>query len=483
MRDSVLARLLIAFVIAIMVTIASLLRLKHEFDEPKPGKGRSYSSFSYFCALPLYLALFVVIILIFRREEFGRSLLLGLFYSVFFSIMLYYLLLTPLMPWLRRHISAWACAALWLLPNILYLTSYTSIGPTIPLLILDSRGDLAITLFYVWLAGFCLIMLWKAAEHLSFRRRVLRDAVELSSGIWLEELAATNLGGRGKPRLMRSPAVTTPLTVGLSLETMVVLLPERSYSDEELRLVLRHELIHIARRDSASKLALVSIAALCWFYPLSWFAMRRSAEDIELCCDESLLYDASQDERRRYAELILSSAGDGRGFTTCLSARASSLRYRLKSIMQPAGKSPGALVLGLAAFLLIVSCGQVALAYGGGTGAELLFRSQDPALCVLDDTPCTDTEALNDYLASLDLRELAGDYDFSENRDGQYIGLMYDSPGGQFHLGLYDDVVEYLPFFGTRGGVITYYYLPAGMDWELLDALFPGQGLLEGGEL
>ena len=247
--------------------------------------------------------------------------------------------------------------------------------------------------------------------------------------------------------------------------------------------MLRHELIHIARRDSASKLALVSIAALCWFYPLSWFAMRRSAEDIELCCDESLLYDAGQDERRRYAELILSSAGDGRGFTTCLSARASSLRYRLKSIMQPAGKSPGALVLGLAAFLLIVSCGQVALAYGGGTGAELLFRSQDPALCVLDDTPCTDTEALNDYLASLDLRELAGDYDFSENRDGQYIGLMYDSPGGQFHLGLYDDVVEYLPFFGTRGGVITYYYLPAGMDWELLDALFPGQGLLEGGEL
>ena len=163
MSDSVLARLLIAFVIAIMVTIASLLRLKHEFDEPKPGKGRSYSSFSYFCALPLYLALFVVIILIFRREEFGRSLLLGLFYSVFFSIMLYYLLLTPLMPWLRRHISAWACAALWLLPNILYLTSYTSIGPTIPLLILDSRGDLAITLFYVWLAGFCLVMLWKAA--------------------------------------------------------------------------------------------------------------------------------------------------------------------------------------------------------------------------------------------------------------------------------------------------------------------------------
>lgn len=99
--------------------------------------------------------------------------------------------------------------------------------------------------------------------------------------------------------------------MGLSLETMVVLLPERSYNDDELRLVLRHELIHIARRDSASKLALVSIAALCWFYPLSWFAMRRSAEDIELCCDESLLYDAGQDERRRYAELILSSAGDG----------------------------------------------------------------------------------------------------------------------------------------------------------------------------
>ena len=138
MRDSVLARLLIAFVIAIMVTIASLLRLKHEFDEPKPGKGRSYSSFSYFCALPLYLALFVVIILIFRREEFGRSLLLGLFYSVFFSIMLYYLLLTPLMPWLRRRISSWACGALWLVPNVLYILARDNMRLPAPLLVIKT---------------------------------------------------------------------------------------------------------------------------------------------------------------------------------------------------------------------------------------------------------------------------------------------------------------------------------------------------------
>lgn len=476
MRDSVLARLLIAFVIAIMVTIASLLRLKHEFDEPKPGKGRSYSSFSYFCALPLYLALFVVIILIFRREEFGRSLLLGLFYSVFFSIMLYYLLLTPLMPWLRRHISAWACAVLWLLPNMLYLVQINRVVQGKPLFVIEVSGGLAFALLGLWVGGYCLVMLWKCAEHLAIRRRILRDAApaeDREQAVYQEELKRVNFRGR-KPLLLRSPAVQSPLSIGLFRRSTRIVLPERSYSEDELRLILMHEIVHICHDDASTKLSLVSTAAMCWLNPLVWFAMRRSAEDIELCCDEAVTFGADRDERRRYADLILGSAGDERGFTSCLSAKAVSLRYRLKNVMQPGMKGSGVLAIGIASFLLFMGFGQIALAYGGGAGAEVIFRGDNPALYVLEDAPETDVSGLNTYLASLELRELGRGYEYDPD-EGNYLGIVYSGPRGQLFIGIHDEAIECLQPVSKGKARLEWYYVPGGVDWEQIESLFPAQ--------
>ena len=144
-----------------------------------------------------------------------------------------------------------------------------------------------------------------------------------TSPLWEEIFGQVCTHSGNRPPLYRSAEVWTPLTIGLFAGARVVVLPERDYTDEELRLVLTHEAVHIARCDAASKLALVSVTALFWFDPLVWLAMRRSADDIELSCDESVTLGADEAERRRYADLILSSAGDERGFTTCLSARAS----------------------------------------------------------------------------------------------------------------------------------------------------------------
>ena len=46
-----------------------------------------------------------------------------------------------------------------------------------------------------------------------------------------------------------------------------MVVPERDYTQEELRLVLRHELVHISREDSAAKFFLAFCTAMCWFNP------------------------------------------------------------------------------------------------------------------------------------------------------------------------------------------------------------------------
>lgn len=82
------------------------------------------------------------------------------------------------MPWLRERISGWACVSLWLLPNVLYIIQIQRFAAGMPLFVIVTSGDWAFTLLSIWLAGCCLLLLYKIAEHLVFRRRYCAGAVE-----------------------------------------------------------------------------------------------------------------------------------------------------------------------------------------------------------------------------------------------------------------------------------------------------------------
>lgn len=472
MDSAMIQRMIIAAMFGLVLGLISYWSIRLGLRGREKDGRKVYASFSYYGALPFVLLILGAMSRLMLGDEADPMLFTSLF-SVAVSLTVYYVLLALLMPWLRRRISSWACGALWLVPNVLYILARDNMRLPAPLLVIKTSEGLMSALLGVWFAGFLLIMAWKTAEHLLFRRRVLRNAEKLKVPLW-DEVFAQVCPNRNRPPLYRSAEVWTPLTIGLFAGARVVVLPERDYTDEELRLVLMHEAVHIARFDAVSKLGLVSMAAFCWFNPLVWLAIRRSAEDIELSCDEAVTLGAGEAERRRYADLILSSAGDERGFTTCLSARASSLRYRLRQIMKPAAKRSGALLIGFAAFFLILGCGHIAFAYGGGTGEELIFGDQDTSLYTVSDGSCTDPEGLKDYVASLELMELTEEYDF--DLDGvRHRVIVFDAPGDQgkqISVDFYDNIVEFRPLFIKLDHWAEYYYLPAGTDWELLDSFF-----------
>ena len=469
MDSAMIQRMIIAAMFGLVLGLISYWSIRLGLRGREKDGRKVYASFSYYGALPFVLLILGAMSRLMLGDEADPMLFTSLF-SVAVSLTVYYVLLALLMPWLRRRISSWACGALWLVPNVLYILARDNMRLPAPLLVIKTSEGLMSALLGVWFAGFLLIMAWKTAEHLLFRRRVLKNAEKLKVPLW-DEVFGQVCPNRNRPPLYRSREAATPLTIGLLAGARVVVLPVRDYTDEELRLVLTHEAVHIARCDAASKLALVSVTALFWFNPLVWLAIRRSAEDIELSCDEAVTLGAGEAERRRYADLILSSAGDERGFTTCLSARASSLRYRLRQIMKPAAPRSGALLIGFAAFFLILGCGHIAFAYGGGTGEELIFGGQDTSLYTVSDGSCTDPEGLKDYVASLELMELTEEYDF--DLDGvRHRVVIFDAPGGQIYVGFYDDIVEFRPLFISSDLWAEYYYLPAGTDWARLDSFF-----------
>ena len=138
-------------------------------------------------------------------------------------------------------------------------------------------------------------------------------------------------------------------------------LPIRAYNERELRMIFRHELHHLRRRDTDSKLFFAFAAAFCWYNPLVWIAFRQAADDLELSCDEIVLTGADEKERTFYANLILNTAGEANGFTTCLSTRASSLRYRLRGIMQTRKTSAGTLMLMTLMFVFFMCYGYISV--------------------------------------------------------------------------------------------------------------------------
>ena len=240
---------------------------------------------------------------------------------------------------------------------------------------ITAKGNLAWMLFGIWLVGFAVVLIWKCAEHLIFRRLVLHDASPVTDpdvlSVWNGIIKDANFR-KPKFKLFTSPSVSTPLTIGLNRRSIRVVLPEKKYSKEDLELILRHEIVHIGREDAWNKFFMVFCTAMCWFNPFVWVAMRRSADDLELSCDETALLGANDATRKQYAILLLDTAGDERGFTTCLSASAKAMRYRLKAITKPGKRRSGALVVGLVFFVLCMTSGYVALAYDGNTGAQMI---------------------------------------------------------------------------------------------------------------
>lgn len=333
----------------------------------------------------------------------------------------YFCLLLAIRPLLRKWLRASSFVLLWSASSVAFyfMSRIARTG-------VDARWHVQLPFFYpgeilcqviviVWLLGVATIHLWSVISHLMFRRWILTDAVLMAENDVKRSCAKQAKlvhYPHGDILVYMTERAKTPLSVGLFLSSTCIVLPNRTYSQEELDLIFRHELIHICRRDSQLKLFITSLTAMMWFNPLMWLAMRRCAEDLELSCDEVVLYGYGPEVRRQYANLLLQTAGDHRGFTTCLAASPGILRSRLKEAVNPQKRVAGGVLVGILCCLLIV--GSMFIEFDFRPETERIFQKSDRESWVVSDVIVTDgkkdpytkyydADALYDYVASLEL--------------------------------------------------------------------------------
>ena len=175
----------------------------------------------------------------------------------------------------------------------------------------------------LWLFGALAAALVQGGGYLLARRRLLRDA---RPDLEAEEQAGQTAAGLGLKRAVpvrRSGQVRTPMVLGLIRP--VLLLPEGQAVDE---VVLCHELTHLKRLDLAYKALLVAACWLHWFNPLVWWMSRAASENLELCCDDDVAAGRDAAFRRKYGELLLSTAEEKPGPT--LSSRFGGSKQAMK---------------------------------------------------------------------------------------------------------------------------------------------------------
>lgn len=441
--------------------------------------------------LPEFSLLLTLMLPLVRRSEQIQQRVAGVLITAVLILCVYYALLLCALPLLRRCVSPRACAALYVLPTFLYLLcNFLNLPSGLPPVVLTLPKRWLRWLIPVWLGGFLLILLWQVCSHIRFRRALLKGAQLVDEGEVYRRWRNMQMHSRFKRviPLMVTPNTSTPLTIGLFGRTMRLVLPHLNYTSEELELIFSHELRHIQRADTRTKALLSFCTALCWFDPLMWLSRRRVAEDLELSCDELVLYQATDRTRAQYAALLLNTAGDGRGYTTCLSAAASSLRYRLKRVVKPASRPSGALLVGLVLGALVLSTGCVVLADSPGTVGEQIL-SQVPEGSAIDHLyfnsnayhygrPCRwDEDALIGYLSSLTVRQIySRDCTPSVVSEGSYeLGVIYTtSENGEITtrttVELYENgtLCAYLPFDDVYR--VTY-VVADEIDWDYLLSL------------
>ncbi len=290
-----------------------------------------------------------------------------------------YILLWFFIPVLRKHFHPAFCAVCWVLPNIAYFSYFSPVSLFDSLVIIPVSSSLLKTAGLVWLGGFLTVMIYRVISHLRFRRALMAAASEITEGhvyeIYLNLLKEYRC--QKTYRLGISPSLNTPLSIGLLEDSIIILLPDRNYTDEQLELILRHELIHIQRSDSYTKFFMSIVSAAGWFIPFTWMTSFKAAQDLELSCDQTVISGCDEKQRKEYAELILSSTCDEKGFTTCLAAKAEDLQYRLREIVKPQKKRYGTVLIFLICFVIISCYGSVSLAADCGTIGEKITENSE----------------------------------------------------------------------------------------------------------
>lgn len=162
------------------------------------------------------------------------------------------------------------------------------------------------TLFALYGCGVALVLARTLIAMIRMRR-VANDARSVDHE-WLALLrdARAAIGIRRGVRLVVSASARVPMTWGVIRPTIVLPASAQTWTSNQRRMVLLHELAHVRANDWSFKVIACVVCAAYWLHPGVWWLARTLDDDCELACDDRVIRTGAR--RSDYAELLAFAA-------------------------------------------------------------------------------------------------------------------------------------------------------------------------------
>lgn len=163
--------------------------------------------------------------------------------------------------------------------------------------------------------------------------------------------------------IRRNKKLSTPINIGILKPEVII--PNEKYTDKELELIFKHELIHYKRQDFFYKLFIIIVSAINFINPLVYFMTKDINYYCESSCDEEVVKISTKEDVKIYSMVIAKTALEekykiNRALSFSLNEKSITVK-RIKTMFDEKKKFKGNITLFITSLLIILSFGAIIL--------------------------------------------------------------------------------------------------------------------------
>jgi beta-lactamase regulating signal transducer with metallopeptidase domain len=161
-------------------------------------------------------------------------------------------------------------------------------------------------------------------------------AVLCSTIIYLYAISALRGVERVTGDIYRSGLINSPAVYGVFRQKIILPADISGADAADLDYIIRHERVHMRRRDNLWRVIAIFAACVHWFNPLAWIFLRYLLEDMELACDAGVLKELTgcartECARTEYARVLVSQSAEKTRYASAFGGVKT--RLRIESIL------------------------------------------------------------------------------------------------------------------------------------------------------
>ena len=212
-----------------------------------------------------------------------------------------------------------------------------------------------------WSLGVIVFLSYQGWKYVSFKRMLKRNSRKVLDAAVLDIYYSLcrEMDIKKRPELHFNGGLPSPLCLGFLKSAIYINFEDRE--EQDIRLILKHELTHCKRKDLWFKGILMVARALHFFNPFVHWMAKLAEKDMELSCDLAVMENCSMEERQTYSMAILRTVKEANSknmqMSTAFSGGKEELKARFENIFDMTAKKRG-IALFTAAALLV--CGGTA---------------------------------------------------------------------------------------------------------------------------